>query len=243
MTEFIARPLFNYIGLQCMPQKQAWEKEYQNPKFVTNSNEPQLDFKHFVKWLRKDQNVSLEHLSVLDLGSGTGKNSIFLAERGSAVTGIELSTTALNLAKERSRNTDVKIKWITGSIGSKLPVHDTSVDLALDVVSSNSLSQAEREVYIAELTRVLKPGGYVYVKALCLDGDKNAEQLLKKFPGKEKNTYVMPETGITERVFTKQEIQDLYKDFSTLKLERKSSYTLFAGKSYKRNFWLVYLQK
>ena len=94
-----------------MPQQEAWEKEYRNPKFVTNSNEPQLDFKHFVKWLRKDQKVALEGLRVLDLGCGTGKNSIFLAERGSIVTGVELSDTALNIANERAEEAGVGIDW------------------------------------------------------------------------------------------------------------------------------------
>lgn len=226
-----------------MPQADIWEKEYRNPKLITNSDEPQLDFKHFIKWLRKNQHVDLEGLRVLDLGSGTGKNSLFLAERGSEVVGIELSKTAVRIAKERAEERGIQAHFQTGDIGTTIPYEDASFDLILDVVSSNSLNEAERRVYVKEMLRVLKPGGNVFVKALCKDGDKNALNLIEKFPGNEKDTYVMPGTGITERVWSKDDIAELYKKFELLSLERKSSYTMFEGKPFKRQFWLCYLQK
>lgn len=226
-----------------MPQADIWEKEYRNPKLITNSDEPQLDFKHFVKWLRKNQHVDLDGLRVLDLGSGTGKNSLFLAERGSDIVGIELSKTAVRIAKERAEQRGLYAHFQTGDIGTTIPYEDASFDLILDVVSSNSLNEAERRVYVKEMKRLLKPSGHLFVKALCKDGDKHAVNLIEKFPGKEKDTYVMPGTGITERVWSKDDITELYKDFKVLYLEKKNSYTYFDGKSYKRQFWLVYLQK
>lgn len=226
-----------------MPQYDVWEKEYRNPKLITNSDEPQLDFKHFIKWLRKDQKVNLEGLSVLDLGSGTGKNSLFLAERGSEVTGIELSSTAVKIAEQRMSERQLDAVFMEGDIGKKFPFPAKSFDLILDVVSSNSLSPSERSVYVKECVRVLRPNGFMFVKALCKDGDKNAENLIKKFPGKEKDTYVMPETGIIERVFSKADIESLYGDFKIIRLERKSSYTQFQGKPFKRQFWILIMQQ
>lgn len=225
-----------------MPQIDAWEKEYRQPKFVSNSNEPQLDFKHFVKWLRKSQSVELEGLRVLDLGCGTGKNSIFLAERGSVVTGIDISHTALQLAKERSQSAGVDVSWIQGSMAEVWPFPSESFDLILDVMSSNSLSNEERHTYMEECRRALKPEGLMFVKALCKEGDKNAANLLAKSPGEENDTYVLPKTGITECVFSKDDIEQIYSNFAILKLERKSSYTIFSGKPFKRYFWILYLQ-
>ncbi len=226
-----------------MSQFETWEREYQNPRLVATTNEPQLDFKHFVKWLRKDQKVNLEGLQVLDLGSGTGKHSIFLAERGSIVHGIEISDTALRIAREKTTAAKLQINYMKGDMGKPWPFPDQSFDLILDILSSNSLNELELQVYIKELIRVLKPGGYIFIRALCKDGDKNAENLLLKFPGQEKNTYTMPGTGIVERVFSKDDIESLYSRFAVRHLVRKSSYTMFQGKSYKRNFWLLYLNK
>ena len=225
-----------------MAQFDVWEKEYRNPQLVSNSDEPQLDFKHFVKWLRKTQHVDLEGLRVLDLGSGTGKNSLFLAERGSIVVGMELSKTALGLAQQRAHERQLDAEFILGDIGQKFPLENNSVDLIIDVVSSNSLNAKERATYIKEVKRVLKREGYMFVKALCKDGDKNAEYLLKNFPGKEKDTYVMPGTGIIERVFSKTGLESVYSDFQILKLERKHSYTIIDGKPFKRQFWNLYLK-
>lgn len=225
-----------------MPQFDVWEKEYRDPVFLSNSDEPQIDFKHFVKWLRKDQHVDLEGLRVLDLGSGTGKNSLFLAERGSSVIGMELSKTAVRIAKERAEERNLNAHFQTGDFGTTLPFEDNSFDVILDVMSSNSVNEAERRVYIKEMKRVLKPGGYIYVKALCKDGDKHAQYLIEHFPGKEKDTYTMPQTSIIERAFSKEDFESTYADFQILSLEKKVSYTIFDGKPYKRNFWLMYLK-
>ncbi len=227
-----------------MSQFKVWENEYRNPKLISNSNEPQLDFKHFVKWMRKTKHVSLDGLRVLDLGSGTGKNSLFLAERGSITTGIELSKTAVKMATERAREKDLTANFFEGDIGVKFPFADNSFDLIIDVVSSNSLTEIERANYLQESHRVLVPGGLMYVKALCKDGDKHSQNLIEKFPGQEKNTYILPEIGITERVFEKVEVEKIYSQYFQInKIESKTSYTEVAGKSYKRHFWLLYLQK
>lgn len=227
-----------------MAQFTAWEKEYKNPKLITNSNEPQVAFKDFVKWLRKNENVDLSLLQVLDLGSGTGKNSIFLAVRGAEVSGIELSKKAVEIANERAEKEGVKINFINGSFGDSFPFADDSFDLILDITSSNSLDEKEREVYLKETARVLKSGGYMFVRALCKDGDKNALNLLKLSPGKEHDTYFMKDIGLYERVFTREDIVNLYlSDFQILSLEKDINYTSLGGKSYKRNFWLAYLRR
>lgn len=226
-----------------MPQKEIWEKEYQNPQLITNSDEPQLDFKHFIKWLKKTKRVDLNGLRVLDLGSGTGKNSLYLADRGCIVSGIELSKTAVEIAKDRAMSRKIVADFAIGDIGTELPFKENEFNIILDVVSSNSLNEKERNIYITEMKRVLKPNGYAYVKALCKDSDKHAQNLIRIAPGKEKDTYVMPGTGITERVFTEEAIIKLYSDFQILHHEKKSSYTIFNGKPYRRQFWIMYLQK
>ena len=136
------------------------------------------------------------------------------------------------------------IEYKKQSIGEKFPCEDGSIGIALDVTSSNSLTEAEREVYLSETHRVLKTGGYFFVKALCKNGDDNAKYLLKNFPGEEKDTYIMPELGVIERVWTKEDFTTTYsKYFTILHLEKKTSYSRMNNRSYKRNFWIAYLQK
>ncbi|HEY4505519.1 MAG TPA: methyltransferase domain-containing protein [Candidatus Paceibacterota bacterium] len=231
-----------------MTQEKVWENEYRNSKFLTKENKPQSDVVRFVQFLRKEEGVVLEGLRVLDLGSGTGRNSFYFAEFSCKVLGLEISETAIKIAEENIKNSKdhimYDISYIMQSIGEKFPVGDDSQDIVLDITSSNSLTEAEREVYLAETHRVLKSGGYFFVKALCKDGDANAKHLLKHFPGKEKDTYIMPDMNVVERVWAKDDFVKTYdKYFKILKLEKKTSYTRMNDRSYKRNFWICYMKK
>lgn len=226
-----------------MSQEKIWDKEYSNPVFLTKKNEPQADVLKFVKFLRKEK-IDIEDNKVLDLGSGTGRNSFYFAKLGADVFGIEISKIAIDLAIKQAEDENLHIKYIKQNIGDLLPFKSNSFDLLLDVTSSNSLNEKEREVYLSETNRVLKKSGYFFIKALCKEGDENAKNLLKNFPGKEKDTYVMPETKIIERIWTKEDFISTYqKYFNIVKIDKKTSYSKINNRSYKRNFWIVYMKK
>ena len=226
-----------------MPQQQAWEQEYKNSKFITQHDKPQKFFLRFLKYLKKEEKITLENFKILDLGAGTGRNSNYLAERGADVSGLEISQTAIKVARDRARELDVEVKYFQRSIGEKYPFDDNCFDLAIDVTSSNSLNEKELEIYLSEVNRVLKPGGYLFMRALCKEGDKNAKQLLKMRPGPENNTYILPEANITERVFSREDFMKLYSSyFDIIKLIKETGYSRFNNRSYKRNFLIGYLR-
>jgi SAM-dependent methyltransferase len=226
-----------------MPQESVWEAEYRKSKLLTKENKPQADVVRLVKYLKKDR-IKIEDSTVLDLGSGTGRNSLYFSELGAKVTGFEISKTAIQIAEENAKNAGLKIKYEKRSMGEKFPITDGSMDIVLDITSSNSLSEGEREVYLTETNRVLKTNGYFFVKALCKDGDANAKNLLKNNPGKEKDTYIMPGLGLSERVWSRDDFVATYKKYFTiLSLENKTNYSRMNNHSYKRNFWLVYMKK
>lgn len=226
-----------------MTQESVWDKEYRNSKLLVKENIPSSDVVRFVKFLKKES-INIENSQVLDLGSGMGRNSFYFAELGAKVVGLEISKTAIGIAEQNAENANLNIQYVKQSIGDKFLLQDNSVDIVLDVTSSNSLNEGEREVYLNEAKRVLKTGGYFFVKALCKDGDDNAKYLLKNFPGAEKDTYIMPELGVTERVWSKEDFIETYeKYFSIVQMEKKTSYSRMNNRVYKRNFWIVYMRK
>lgn len=227
-----------------MAQKHVWDREYQNPQLVTLGDEARKDVRDILKELRRKRNLDLSTIAVLDLGCGVGPNALYVAEHGATVAGIDISPTAIEIAKTRAREAGMNIDYRVGDMGSPLPFADNSFDLILDVMASNSLTERERDVYLKEMQRVLKSGGYIFCRGLCKDGDSNAKNLIKMFPGKEHDTYVMPKMGLTERVFTESDFRALYGQYFTIDtLEKKSNYAHFDGKSYKRNYFLALLQK
>ena len=229
-----------------MAQSETWENEYKSSKLVTQKPEPQKDILRFFKYLKKEEKKELVDLNILDLGCGTGRNSNYLALLGNIVVGIDISKTAIDIAKSRANETQIgdKVEYIVGDIGASYPFSDNYFDLILDVTSSNSLNEKERENYIKEVYRTLKKGGYLFVRGLCKDGDKNAKNLLKLFPGTEYDTYTIKELDLIERVFSEKDFKEFYrKYFKIEKLLKKSGYVKFQSQSYKRNYWLAYMQK
>jgi len=225
-------------------QGHAWDKEYRNPKLVTKNDGPNADTLRFLKFLKKYQKFPVEDKNILDLGCGTGRNANYLAERDNNVIGIEIAKTALNIAKLRAKDLKLNVDYRLGDIGEVYDIEDNSIDIILDVTSSNSLDEKGREMYLKECSRVLKNGGYMFIRALCKDGNKNVKNLLKASPGKEYDTYIIKEIGLTERVFSKEDFTKMYgKYFKILNLEKKTSYSTFNDRIYKRDYWLAYLQK
>jgi SAM-dependent methyltransferase len=225
-------------------QGSTWEREYKSPLLVTKNKDPQVDTLRFLKFLKKDQKYKVEDKVILDLGCGTGRNANYLTERGNKVIGIEISKTAINLAKERASELGVEVDYRLGDIGEVYDLEDNSIDIVLDITSSNSLNEKGREIYLREVERVIKKGGYFFVRALCKDGNKNVKNLLKMSPGGEYNTYIIKEIGLTERVFSREDFTKMYSQyFKILHLEKKTSYTTFNNRIYKRDYWLSYMTK
>jgi len=226
-----------------MPQGAVWEREYRHPQLVTTEPGMQADVKRFLTWLKKEQGVVLEDLDVLDVGCGTGRNGNAIAAMGNRVSGFDIAPTAIRFAKDRARAEGLHATYVVGDMGAPLPYNDASFDLALDVTSSNSLLAKERAVLIRELLRVLKPGGCLFLRGLCKEGDKHAKNLLKQSPGPEADMYRMPGLDLVERVFTEADLRKTYGAFTFLQLLKKANYARFQGRSYKRTYWLAYLQK
>ncbi len=227
-----------------MPQKNTWEKEYSNAKLVILENDkPQKNVLRYFRFLKK-QGIILTNLSILDLGCGIGKNSNYLAELGNDVAGIDISKNAIKTAKDRANKLKLDVKYMVGNIGSKFLFENEYFDLVLDNISSNSLDDQERNIYIKEVNRVLKKNGNFFIKALCKEGDKNAKYLLKHSPGKDPDTYIMREINLTEKVFSKDSFIQLYsKYFEIEQLIKKTSYVKINNRNYKRNYWLGYMKK
>ena len=56
--------------------------------------------------------------NALDIGCGSGKSLIYLAERGFSGTGIDLSPAALAIAERDSRRRGLMCRWLEGTFPS-----------------------------------------------------------------------------------------------------------------------------
>jgi ubiquinone/menaquinone biosynthesis C-methylase UbiE len=90
---------------------------------------------------------------VLDVGCGTGLASGPLIENAFPVTGVDVSAPMLEKARERFPSAT----WVEGS-AEALPFQPRSFDAA---ISAQTFHHLDRAKAIAELIRVLRPGGIV----------------------------------------------------------------------------------
>ena len=237
-------------SIQMKHSRQAWEAEYSTKRLMTGEKPP----KSLLNWLKhvvltkglRGQSEKLGGMTVLDLGSGEGKNALHVALMGATVHCIELASNAVQTTIKRAKEERLSDRVLVtyGSIGAPYQFPNETFDLIMDVTSSNSLSESERSTYLAESARVLKSDGMMFVRALCRDGDANAKKLLQLHPGSEHDTYIQPDWGLVERVFSEADLRALYgKYFIIQKLSKETHYTTLGARKYKRNFWILHLVK
>jgi SAM-dependent methyltransferase len=108
----------------------------------------------------------------LDLGCGGGQVSIRLAQRGYVTTGIEISETAIELAKQNARDAGLDIQFLVGDALTLAGIADRSVDLVVDNHVLHCLVTADdRRAFLASACRVLVPRGRFFSETMSCEGD------------------------------------------------------------------------
>ncbi|MDP2333696.1 MAG: class I SAM-dependent methyltransferase [Reyranella sp.] len=119
----------------------------------------------------------------LDVGCGTGRLLAFLHDAwpGLKLTGIDLSAPYLEEARRLIGRT-ARVKLVEGA-GEVLPFEDASLDLVVSSFLMHELPKKIRADVIAEMARVVKPGGLVVVLDSIQKGDHPPwDGLLDLFP-------------------------------------------------------------
>lgn len=96
---------------------------------------------------------------ILEVGFGAGSNLWFAAREGFAVGGIEGSESAVTSARERFESEGLEGDLRVGDFTTPLPFADASYDLVIDRGAITCCSFTAGQRTIAEIARVLRPGG------------------------------------------------------------------------------------
>lgn len=87
----------------------------------------------------------------LDVATGTGRNALFLAERGYEVDGVDVSDRALEIARQRAEERGVDVNWIRADVAD--------LDLEPETFDVIAVSYFAALATIPDLKEALAPGG------------------------------------------------------------------------------------
>ena len=133
---------------------------------------------------------------ILELGCGTGRVVVPLAEAGYDVTGVDLSAAMLTLAREAVERAGVtsRVALIEDDIRTLAKVGDRSFGLVFSAINSflHLATQAEQLAALGAAMQQLRPGG-----VLVLDIFPPHPDILNEYDGRllHAGTYTDPHTG------------------------------------------------
>ena len=94
----------------------------------------------------------------LDTCCGVGSNPIYLAQKGCEVTGIDISPTAIGIAKQKTKQAKVDISFVKGSFVD-LGFADGVFDFVFDMGCFHHVEIEDRGKFIRGVHRILRDGG------------------------------------------------------------------------------------
>ncbi len=221
-----------------------WDNEYKNATHLKLSTDESADLAKFTRWIPRQNRADIltPESSVLDVGCGNGRNLIFLS-REFGVSGVGYDISAAAIAQANAASKGISLAYKARSIAGSLDLPDASQSLVLDMMTSHFLNEAERTMLRDEIFRVLKPGGFVFMKTFLADEDLHTRRLLKDAPGKEDNTYIHPVIGVAEYVYSEEALTTfLGEKFIIHKIYRSHKHKLH-GRARKRRTISIYAEK
>ena len=159
-TPTTPQPLVDTLALN--GQKEHWSATFEaNPDmYGTDPSAPGL--------AAAEAFASAGHKSVLELGAGQGRDTLYLARQGLDVTAMDFapSTVETLRAKAEAAGLGDMVSVARHDIRRPLPLPDSSFDASYShMLFCMALTTGELESLALELRRVLRPGGMVVYTA------------------------------------------------------------------------------
>ncbi len=206
-----------------------WENEYKQPRQAPIYKQLWKILQDFLK--------NSHGKSILDYGCGDGNYSILMHNMGFKVTGIDVSSNAIDIA-EKSCNAESLTFYVADSVPERFPKNSFDTVIMLNVL--HCLSNLKRAELLEQVRRVLKNRGCFFASVLSINDES--------YPRNEW-TEVEPSTfddgsGKLFHFFTLEEITNEFEFLDRLQMDilenvhpeigKKSSLHIIAGQNEKQ---------
>ncbi len=135
-----------------MTEDFQWNHRYRDGDLPWDTGSPSTELQGVL-----DRNA-IKPCRVLELGCGTGTNSVWLARQGFQVTGIDLAPLAVERAERRAGAAGVDVRFVAADV-LQLPDLDGPFEFFFDRGCYHAVRRAAPEQYAPAVARQLAPGG------------------------------------------------------------------------------------
>ena len=191
-------------------QSQYWEASFSNNTEMFGLEPSTAAIKALKKF--KAENIT----SIIELGAGLGRDTIFFAKNSIQVEALDYSNTSIENITNKSKKLNLTdyINPKVFDIRKKLPFEDNSINGCFShMLYCMALSNSDLENLNNEICRILKPGGInIYTVRHINDGD------YKK--GIHRGEDLYENDGFVVHFFSKEKVTHLSKGFEVLDIEK-----------------------
>jgi len=106
----------------------------------------------------------VKDLEVLDVGAGTGRHAVRVAQRGARVTAVDFSEEML--ARARQKAGADRVRWLVHDVALPLPFEARSFDRVLSALVLEHIPVGDLASFFRDLGRVARDDGLIVVTAM-----------------------------------------------------------------------------
>jgi SAM-dependent methyltransferase len=104
--------------------------------------------------------------AALDVGCGTGKAAIYLAQHGWSATGVDLVGYALARGRRKARAANVEVRFVRGDVLHIDELQLGRFQLLCDLATFHGIPDDRRDEYVRAMTAVTETGAYFFLAGL-----------------------------------------------------------------------------
>jgi len=211
------------MGTRLSINKKLWEELHGDAQFrprYPHELVVQFVFKHFPR-------DRAGETAILDHGCGGGRHTIFLAENGYQAFGADISQAGLRSTKKSLEQRGLEASLSQIAEDEKLAYPDSYFDGIISFGVLYYLSSKQINLAVAELTRVLKPGGCLCAVVRSSKDHRlvasrpigDGDYIIGAIDNGKDRIKSKNENGMLIHFFTKPEIKKRFKNFKNLSID------------------------
>ncbi len=198
-----------------MQAQEYWQKRTER----TEKREPTDFAKKCADFLRNKPSKS-----ILDLGCGDGRDSIFFAKQGYEVTAVDVSPIALQILKKKIDEENIRNINVTEQDLLKIEFPENSFDIIYTHLSLHYFLDRQTTEVFKNLHKIINQSGFLFIKCKSIEDEE-----FGKGKEVEKNVF-MTEENYLRHFFDEGYMKEKLQLFKIIKIEKtEGTYEGLAG--------------